>query len=76
MSATQLVDRLNRIFSAFDALAADLGVEKIKTIGDAYMAAAGLPEPRPDHAEIMVEFALAMLKALDDMNVAENSTVA
>ena len=41
----------NRIFSAFDALALRLGVEKIKTIGDAYMAAAGLPEPRADHAE-------------------------
>ena len=73
MSATQLVARLNRIFSAFDALAVDLGVEKIKTMGDGYMAAAGLPEPRPDHAGIMVEFALAMLKSLHDMNAAENS---
>ena len=46
MSPARLVDKLDRIFSEFDALASRLGVEKIKTIGDAYMAAAGLPEPR------------------------------
>ena len=43
-------------------------IEKIKTIGDAYMAAAGLPQPRPDHAEAMAEFALAMLAALERVN--------
>jgi class 3 adenylate cyclase len=64
----QLVENLNRIFSAFDALAGSLGVEKIKTIGDAYMAAAGLPEVRPDHAEIMGELALRMLETLDKLN--------
>ncbi len=47
MTPAQLVDRLNRLVSQFDLLALQLGVEKIKTIGDAYMAAAGLPEPRP-----------------------------
>jgi hypothetical protein len=46
-----LVDNLNRIVSAFDDLCRQSGIEKIKTIGDAYMAAAGLPVPRPDHAE-------------------------
>ena len=45
----------------FDDLAAEYGVEKIKTIGDAYMAVAGVPEPRSDHAEVMVEMAIAML---------------
>ena len=64
----QLVENLNRIFSAFDALAGSLGVEKIKTIGDAYMAAAGLPEVRPDHAEIMGELALRMLETLEKLS--------
>jgi len=65
----RLVENLNRIFSAFDALAGSLGVEKIKTIGDAYMAAAGLPEVRSDHAEIMGELALGMLEVLAELNL-------
>jgi adenylate cyclase len=65
---SHLVENLNRIFSAFDTLASSLGVEKIKTIGDAYMAAAGLPEVRPDHAEVMAELALRMLEALEQLN--------
>jgi adenylate cyclase len=68
MAPIRLVDNLNRIFSAFDSLTRDLGVEKIKTIGDAYMAAAGLPEPRPDHAEAAAELAFGMLEALDRFN--------
>jgi adenylate cyclase len=56
----QLVAMLDEIFSAFDALAARHGLEKIKTIGDAYMVAAGIPEPRPDHAQAMAEMALEM----------------
>ncbi|MPR10025.1 adenylate/guanylate cyclase domain-containing protein [Microvirga tunisiensis] len=63
-----LVENLNRIFSAFDTLAASLGIEKIKTIGDAYMAAAGLPEARLDHAEVMGELALQMLETLERLN--------
>jgi class 3 adenylate cyclase len=63
-----LVDSLNRIFSAFDGLCRRLQIEKIKTIGDAYMAAAGLPLPRPDHAEVIADFALAMLAALERLN--------
>jgi class 3 adenylate cyclase len=65
-----LVDNLNRIFSAFDDLCRRLQIEKIKTIGDAYMAAAGLPLPRPDHAEVIADFALAMLAALERVNAA------
>jgi len=64
----QLVDLLNRIFSSFDALALDLGLEKIKTIGDCYMVAAGLPEPRPDHARLAADMALGMVKTLTDIN--------
>jgi adenylate cyclase len=69
-----LVNNLNRIFSAFDDLCQRLQIEKIKTIGDAYMAAAGVPLPRPDHAEVMADFALAMLAALERVNaIAEMS---
>lgn len=56
----ELVSLLNKIFSSFDELAEQLGLEKIKTIGDAYMVAAGLPVPRADHAEAIAEMALAM----------------
>jgi adenylate cyclase len=56
----RVVGVLDEIFSAFDALAERHRLEKIKTIGDAYMVAAGLPEPRPDHAEAMAEMALDM----------------
>ncbi|TVQ09868.1 MAG: HAMP domain-containing protein [Leptolyngbya sp. DLM2.Bin27] len=60
LSPIQLVQLLNQIFSAFDGLAEQLGLEKIKTIGDAYMVAAGLPTPRDDHADAIAEMALAM----------------
>jgi class 3 adenylate cyclase len=63
-----LVEVLNDVFSSFDDLGAELGLEKIKTIGDAYMAAAGLPEPRADHADIAVRMALGMKRSLDEMN--------
>ena len=58
-----LVELLNRIFSEFDALADAHGLEKIKTIGDAYMAVAGLPQPWPDHAARAARMALAMRDA-------------
>ena len=59
-----LVELLNRIFSEFDTLADAHGLEKIKTIGDAYMAVAGLPEPWPDHASRAARMALAMHDAI------------
>ena len=52
---------LNRLVSAFDALAEKHGVEKIKTIGDAYMVASGVPEERADHVEALASMALDML---------------
>jgi adenylate cyclase len=55
---------LDAAFSAFDEVEALHGVQKIKTIGDACMAAARLPEPRPDHAEAIAEMALHMLGAI------------
>jgi adenylate cyclase len=60
LSATELVSFLDRIFARWDVLAAEFGTEKIKTIGDAYMVAAGIPLPRNDHAEAIAEMALAM----------------
>ena len=60
MLPNQVLDLLNRIFSQFDRLASDCGLEKIKTIGDAYMAASGLPEPNPDHAAAAARMAMSM----------------
>jgi adenylate cyclase len=60
MDAGQLVSMLNEIFLGFDRAAKRLGLEKIKTIGDAYMVVAGVPEPRADHAQAATEMALAM----------------
>ncbi|AFY83499.1 family 3 adenylate cyclase [Oscillatoria acuminata PCC 6304] len=56
----QLVAGLNQIFSAFDQLTEKYGLEKIKTIGDAYMVVGGLPVSRPDHAEAIANMALDM----------------
>ena len=56
----RVVTVLNEVFSAFDGLAEHHGLEKIKTIGDAYMVAGGLPQPRPDHAEAVAAMALDM----------------
>jgi len=59
-SPPDVLQVLNMVFSIFDQLTDELGVEKVKTIGDAYMAVGGLSLPRSDHAEAMAELALAM----------------
>ena len=64
LPADRTIDFLSRIFSAFDRLAAELGVEKIKTIGDAYMVAAGIPEAQSDHADRIAALAPRMLEAV------------
>ena len=64
MPAAALVNLLNDIFSDFDDLAETHGLEKIKTIGDAYMVAGGLPEAQSDHAARIARFALAMRDAV------------
>ena len=66
--APQLVSMLNEIFSKFDWLAELHHLEKIKTIGDAYMVVGGLPTPRPDHAEAVAEMALDMQKVVTRLN--------
>ncbi len=60
MAASGLIALLNEVFSAFDELVERRGLEKIKTIGDCYMVAAGVPEARDDHACILADLALAM----------------
>ncbi len=68
MSAENLVRLLDDIFSRFDAITSEAGVEKIKTIGDCYMLVGGVPENRPDHAVAVVDVGFAMLSAMDDFN--------
>jgi class 3 adenylate cyclase len=68
MSPSRLVEDLNHLMSEFDMLAQNMAVEKIKTIGDAYMAATGVPDYRQDHVEAMADFALGMLRVLDIHN--------
>lgn len=75
ITPVELVYLLNEIFSSFDELAARHGLEKIKTIGDAYMVAAGLPERRADHAEAMAEMALDMQAALAAFNRAGGTSL-
>jgi len=61
MPPGEVVTLLNGLFSRFDEAARELGIEKIKTVGDAYMAVCGLPEAVPDHAERMVRMAIRMV---------------
>jgi adenylate cyclase len=63
--ANEIIFILGRLFDAFDELADRFGLEKIKTIGDAYMAVAGAPQPRADHARAAADAALAMLEATE-----------
>ena len=69
--APELVHLLNEIFSKFDWLAELHLLEKIKTIGDAYMVVGGLPTPRPDHVEAVAEMALDMQKVVTKLHVAD-----
>lgn len=66
---TELVIILNEIFSTLDELVEKHGLEKIKTIGDAYMVVGGLPTPRPDHAEAIADIALDMQQAISRLNI-------
>ena len=68
ISAAEMVERLNQIFSAFDALASRHGLEKIKTIGDAYMVAGGIPVRNDGQAAAVAAMAVDMLAAVDALN--------
>lgn len=72
MSPIALVDLLNQIFSAFDHLCERHGLEKIKTIGDAYMVVGGLPTPRSDHAETIAQMAIDMQVEIALFNAKNN----
>jgi adenylate cyclase len=65
----EIVGILDRLFSGFDALVERHGLEKIKTVGDCYMAAAGVPDPHPDHARRVARLALDMRDAVTDVTV-------
>jgi len=68
MSTKQLVDTLDYCFKRFDDIVASRGIEKIKTIGDSYMCAAGVPASSPNHAADMVSTALEFLQVMEDFN--------
>ena len=70
LPAAEVVGVLDHLFSHFDALAERYDLEKIKTIGDCYMVAAGVPTPRPDHAQALAQMALDMqasMGAVDEL---------
>ncbi|CAD5969185.1 Adenylate cyclase [Planktothrix tepida] len=75
LSPAQLVEILNEIFSAFDELAEKYELEKIKTIGDAYMVVGGLPTPRDDHAEAIANMALDMQNIIGQFHLQGNEPV-
>jgi guanylate cyclase len=66
-SPERLVSILDRVFSAFDRLVEVRGLEKIKTVGDAYLVVGGFPEPRDDHPEAVAELALEMLAEIEQV---------
>jgi adenylate cyclase len=68
LTPTALIERLNLVFSGFDAIVDLHGIEKIKTIGDAYMAAGGLVASTPDHLEAIANSALAMLDFVRELS--------
>jgi class 3 adenylate cyclase len=68
MPADRMIAELNEIFAAFDDIADECGIEKIKTIGDAYMAAAGLPKPCADHAQRCVRAGMKMIAYIEQRN--------
>lgn len=69
-SPRELVSILNSIVSMFDRLTQKHGLEKIKTIGDAYMVVGGIPAPRKDHADAIAQMALDMQESIDQFNAA------
>jgi len=68
VNAVELVQILNRMFVLNDELAAELNVEKIKTLGDCYVAATGVLTPMPDHAAQMIWMGLGMHKVMQQLN--------
>ena len=68
MDAMAMVEQLNSLFAVFDVEINKLGLEKIKSVGDAYLVAGGVPNPQPDHAHAMAKLALAIQSRIAEMN--------
>jgi class 3 adenylate cyclase len=66
LTPTELIMLLNEVFSEFDRLVEHYGVEKIKTIGDCYMVASGVPNPRPDHAQAIAFLAIDLIRYINN----------
>jgi adenylate cyclase len=75
IGAEQVVYLLNEIFSVFDALTEKHGLEKIKTVGDGYLAAGGVPTARPDHVIAVTGLALAMCEAVTQFNAQYDTSI-
>jgi len=75
LTPSEVVSFLNHIFSSFDDLVEEYKLEKIKTIGDAYMVAGGFPEPRSDHVEAVANFALEIQKILKTIRTKKNRPI-
>lgn len=75
IGAEKLVVLLNNLFSEIDNIVGDFRIEKIKTIGDAYMAAAGLPDRYEGHEEEIVNFARAVIKKIEEFNKRNNTNL-
>ncbi|HEY9808344.1 MAG TPA: adenylate/guanylate cyclase domain-containing protein [Halomicronema sp.] len=75
LTATEVVFYLNKIFSVFDMLSERYGLEKIKTMGDSYMVAGGLPIPKADHAQDIAEIAFEMLREIQKFNLEESTNL-
>ncbi|HEY2813879.1 MAG TPA: adenylate/guanylate cyclase domain-containing protein [Acidimicrobiales bacterium] len=70
LTPAEVVILLNEVFSVFDDLVDEMGLEKIKTIGDCYMVAAGVPDPRPDHATALCAFGLRLQELMGEREFA------
>jgi class 3 adenylate cyclase len=75
LTPDRVVELLNELFCRYDDIAGELGLEKIKTIGDCYMVAGGLPVPRADHAEAIAEMALAMQRVTREFREASGEVI-
>lgn len=71
----RVVEILNRIYTEFDHIAQKYGLEKIKTIGDCYMAASGIPQPRNDHADAAVKFALESMRKINGYDTGDGTII-
>ena len=76
LESGQVVNMLGELFSRFDRIAAQHGLEKIKTIGDCYMVAAGIPQPVPGHLKLLARAAFQMLEETDKVRAPDGSKIA